>query len=120
MPTFSATPVEAIILDSKHKSFVAIDINGAARHHQSLRPLADVNPHVHRGIREQVQPIVGHRAQQFADAARTARDHLLRQHFGPAGPHAVGMRVPENFHRLVDGNLSQLRFVDKCPDANLV
>ena len=39
---------------------------------------------------------------------------LFGNHFRPAGPCALGMRVPENLHRLVDVDLPEFGLINKC------
>src|SRR6266481_5265477 len=117
---FDIASVQTVALHYKHESLAAIDVDRAARNHEYTRPLTDVNPHVDRRVRDQIQTVVGYRAEQFTDVACAMGNHLFRDHLGAAGPYAVGMRVPENLHRLIEIDLPEFGFINKCANTHVV
>src|ERR1700693_894793 len=78
-----------------------------------------MDSYVDGGVRYQIQAIVGYRTKKFADIARAMGYHLFRDHFSATGPHTIGMRVPENFHCLIQIDLPEFRFIDKCANTDV-
>jgi len=113
-------PVQTVILNHEHESLAAIDVYSAAGNHDYAGALTDVNPHVDGRVWNQIQPVVGHRAEQFADVASAMGDYLFRDHLGPSAPDAIRMCVPENFHRLVQIDLPEFRLINKSADTDVV
>jgi len=46
--------------------------------------------------------------------------HLFRDQFGAATPYAIGVRIPKNFYCLIQIDLSELRFIDKCANSYMM
>src|SRR5258708_18672416 len=90
-PHLDIAPVQVIVFHDKHESFAAIDVYSAARNHQYGRPLTDMNPHVDGRIRDQVQAVVGYRAEQFADGASARGNQSFWHTLGTARSHLAWM-----------------------------
>src|SRR5712692_6025496 len=122
-PHLDIAPVQVIVFHHKHESLAAIDVYSAARNHQYGRPLTDMNPHVDGRVRDQVQAVVGYRAEQFADVARAMSNHLFWNRLGTAAPNAIGMRVPEDLspsrnHPDVSGGRTTFHSWVRCHESN--
>src|SRR5712691_2164030 len=95
-PHLDIAPVQVIVFHHKYESLAAIDVYSAARNHQYGRPLTDMNPHVDGRVRDQVQAVVGYRAEQFADVARAMSNHLFWNRPVPPAQTATGCAVQKN------------------------
>ena len=104
----------------EHKTLAAFASHRAARDHQHIRALLGIDAHTHVHVGQKFQPVVIHRTQEFADAARAARHHLFRDHFRFALPGAQRQSIPGDAHRFIAAERADFRFVHKSAHANFV
>src|SRR6266403_1895762 len=114
------THAQLVFLHHEHVPPPALGLHRSARHRQHAEPFPRIDSHIYIRVWQQLQLVIVHRTQQFANASRSARHHLFRNNFRFPCPAPVRQRIPGNFHRLVCFQRAQFWLVDKRPDPNLV
>src|ERR1700723_1562212 len=110
---------EFAALDDVDVALAALALNGAAGDGEHVVSLFRIDAHIDVYVGQQFEFVVIDGTEQFADAARAARDDLLRHGFGAAVPDAIRKRIPSDAHGLIGSERADFRLVDERADADL-